>query len=142
MTTAAISRTIESDKKTILIVDDEPDIVTYLATLLEDNGYRVIQTRSAGEAADRLRDTVPDLITLDIMMPKRSGIAFYRDLKMDERTKNVPAIFISAFSLARDFTGSGFRTLIPEPEVPEPEAFVEKPIEVSKLLRTIESVIG
>ena len=130
------------NSKTILIVDDEPHILVYLSTLFKDNGYRAIQCQSAGEAMEKILDEKPDLISLDIMMPKRSGIAFYRDLKLDEQTRDIPVIFISAFSLARDFTGPGFRKLIPEETVPEPEAYLEKPVEISRLLDLVKSVMG
>ena len=128
--------------KTVLVVDDEPHIITYLTTLLRDNGYQTAQARSAEEAKERVTDEKPDLISLDIMMPKQSGIAFYRDLKLDEQTKDIPVIFVSAFSLARDFTGPGFRKLIPDEQVPEPEAYLEKPVEVPRLLEVIRSIVG
>jgi twitching motility two-component system response regulator PilH len=130
------------DAKTVLVVDDEPDVAIYLVTLLEDNGYQVMEARNADEAKKRLEMKTPDLITLDIMMPRRSGIAFYRELKQDRRFKDIPVIFITAFGQARDFTGPAFRRLAPEEEVPEPEAFLEKPIQPERMIALVRAVMG
>ncbi len=129
-------------KKLILVVDDEPDIVSYMETVLEDNGYRTVHAHSAGEALDEIEKARPDLIILDIMMPKQSGIALYQKLKMNEDKKDIPVIFLSAFSMAEDFTGKRFRKLIPDRRVPEPIAYIEKPVDVPGLLAEISNVIG
>lgn len=142
MTEEAQAPFAESVRKTVLVVDDEPDITVYLAALLRDNGYETIEARSAEEATKRVLDSRPDLISLDLMMPEQSGLAFYRKLKMDARTKDIPAIFVSAFSSARDFRGSGFRRLVPDKEVPEPEGFVEKPVQPSHFLEAVRTAIA
>jgi len=131
----------EEEVRKIMIVDDEPDILLYLDTLLQDHGYRVIKAESAEEAWDKLREDKPDLLCLDIMMPKQSGIALYKKLKTDPYFKDVPTIFISAFSTAKDFTGRGFRKLVPDREVPEPEAYLEKPLNISSFLSTVQENI-
>ena len=76
------------------------------------------------------------------MMPKQSGIALYRKFKSDDRSKDIPAIFISAFGMEDKFAGGGFRQYFPEPEVPEPIAYLEKPVEVPRLLQLIQEVVG
>ncbi len=118
------------------------DILLYLSTLLEDEGYETDTAPDARQADQQIRQSKPDLITLDIMMPRESGIAFYRTLKLDHETKDIPVIFISAFSLAQSFTGFKFRKLIPDENVPEPEGFIEKPVEIPNLLDMIHSAIG
>ena len=127
---------------TVLVVDDEPDIVTYLTTILEDNGYR---TRSAGDADSALsemRARPPDLICIDIMMPRRSGLSLYQQLKTDPDLKDIPAIVISAFSRLEDFTGQKFRRLFPDESVPGPVFFIEKPVNVEHFLDTIELALS
>lgn len=133
-----------SEEKTItvLVVDDEPDIVTYLTTILEDHGYR---TRSAGDADSALsemRARPPDLICIDIMMPRRSGLSLYEQVKTDPDYKDIPIIVISAFSRLEDFTGQKFRRLFPDESVPEPAFFIEKPVNVVHFLETVELVLG
>ena len=129
-------------KRQILVVDDDPDILTYFALLLGDHGYEVIEARSVKEALAVMEKNRPDLICLDIMMPKQSGIALYSRFKLDDRLKDIPTIFISAFSLARDFYGERFRNLIPDTRVPEPEAYMEKPVAADELLEVIERTVG
>jgi len=73
----------------ILVIEDGPDIIMYLDTLLEDNGYKVFQARSAKKGLSVMEQVGPDLICLDIMMPKHPGIAFYRDFKLDDRFKDI-----------------------------------------------------
>jgi len=128
--------------KKILVVDDEPDILTYLTVLMENNGYKTYQAQNAVEALKTIQETKPDLISLDIMMPKKSGIAFYRELKLNHETSTTPVIFISAFSMARDFTGPGFRKLIPELDIPEPDGYLEKPVDIPRLLELINKILG
>ncbi len=134
-------RKADEEARSIMIVDDETDIVLYLDTLLRDHGYRVIQARSAEEAWEKLQEEKPDLLCLDIMMPKQSGIALYRKLKLDPLYKDVPVIFISAFSTRKDFSGRGFRKLVPEREVPEPDAYLEKPLNIGNFLSTVKANI-
>jgi CheY-like chemotaxis protein len=127
---------------TVLVVDDEPDIVTYLTTILEDNGYR---TRSAGDADSALsvmRTRAPDLICIDIMMPRRSGLSLYHQVKTDPDFKDIPVIVISAFSRLEDFTGRKFRRLFPDESIPEPSFFIEKPVNVGHFLETVEIVLS
>ncbi len=137
-----IASPLNPDEKKILVVDDEPDILTYLTVLLENNGYKTFEAQNAVEALTMIHKIKPDLVSLDIMMPKKSGIAFYRELKLNQQTRSTPVIFISAFSMARDFMGPGFRKLIPEPDIPEPEGYIEKPVEIPRLLKIITTILG
>ncbi len=132
----------DMETRNILVVDDDPDIRTYLTVLLEDKGYKVLGAESVKEARAIMEESKPDLVCLDIMMPRQSGIALYSEFKLDDRLKDIPTIFISAFSLARDFYGDSFRKLIPDTRVPEPEAYMEKPIEADKLLEIIGRTVG
>lgn len=132
----------EEKTATVLVVDDEPDVVTYLTTLLEDHGYR---TRSAGDAdsaMSEMRARKPDLICIDIMMPRRSGLSLYHQVKTDPGLKDVPIIVVSAFSRLEDFTGQKFRRLFPDESVPEPNDFIEKPVNVEHFIETVERTLG
>jgi len=62
---------------TILVVDDEPGVVIYLKTLLEDAGFTVVTAADGNEALDHVKRRKPDLISLDLVMPKKSGIRFF-----------------------------------------------------------------
>jgi two-component system cell cycle response regulator DivK len=67
--------------KKILIVDDDPDVILFLSTLLEDHGYQTITASNGRDGLRRTRSDCPDLILLDLMMPQKSGISLLSDLK-------------------------------------------------------------
>jgi len=131
-----------SRRRKVLVVDDESSIITYLTTVLDDEGYDTCSATDATEALTVAREQRPDLITLDIMMPKRSGITLYMDLKLDSQLGAIPVIFVSAFSQNNDFRPTSFRKIVPDQRVPIPEAYVEKPIDVAAFLQTVTFLIG
>ena len=128
-----------SDKKKILVVDDEPDVIRYITIVLVDYGYDTTSVSSAQEALQRLKEYRPDLICLDIMMPKQSGIWLYLELKSDEKMKDIPVIIVSGIKDEREFD---FRELVPDSEIPPPQAFIEKPINIKQFLEKIGQLIG
>jgi twitching motility two-component system response regulator PilH len=124
-----------------MIIEDEPDIRVYLSTALEDNGHNVV-TADEGESVIRIVDEKkPDLIILDIMMPKRSGISIYRELRKSQKANDIPIILMSGMVPAKDFMTSGFRNLIHDETIPLPDGFIEKPIRLDELFRVIENLL-
>jgi DNA-binding response OmpR family regulator len=83
-------------RKTILIVDDEPDIRSILDILLKSDGYNTMLADSGKSALDQVAQKVPDLILLDIIMPDMDGYQVARQLRQDPATKNIPIIMVSA----------------------------------------------
>jgi CheY-like chemotaxis protein len=121
--------------KRILIVDDEQDIRTYLSTLLGDQGYETIQAKDGGEAMQKMQEGSPDLITLDISMPEKSGIRFYREIRMDDRWKHIPVVVVTGVS-------EDMKTFISSRhQVPAPEGFVSKPIDQKEILDVVHSLL-
>lgn len=120
--------------KRILIVDDEQDIRTYLSALLEDEGYETFQAKDGEDAMQKIEVRPPDLITLDVSMPEKSGVKFFREIKMDDRWKHIPVIIVTGVS-------EDFRNFISSRHsIPAPEGFVSKPIsrdEILNLVRTL-----
>ena len=84
------------DKKKILVVDDEENIRILYSEELRDEGYDVIVASNAEEADIKIKESSPDLITLDIKMPGMDGIDFLR--KVREHDKNIPIVMCSAYS--------------------------------------------
>jgi CheY-like chemotaxis protein len=121
-----------ASKKKILIVDDEQDILTYLSTLLEDNGYDTVLAKNGEEALKQMEAALPDLITLDISMPGKSGVKFYRDMKVDDRWKHIPIIIITGVS--EDFK----KFISSRQQVPPPEGYLSKPIEKEEILALVK----
>ena len=88
----------------IMIVDDEPDNVHLVATVLENEGYEIISAYSGRSALDMLEseDALPDLILLDIMMPELDGWGVYRSIRGNKETKDIPVVMLTAKSQSID----------------------------------------
>lgn len=80
----------------VLVVDDDPEIVTFLATLLELEGIESTVATSAAAALEKIEHGLPSLVLLDIAMPDRDGLDLCRSLKKDPRTRHVPVFVVSA----------------------------------------------
>lgn len=89
-------------KKRILLVDDEKDLVDMIKLRLEANDYEVIMAHDGQEALDKARREKPDLIILDLMIPKMDGYKVCRMLKFDEKYKNIPVILFTARAQEKD----------------------------------------
>jgi CheY-like chemotaxis protein len=127
--------------KKILIVDDEDDILDYLTTLFKDNGYETITARDGAEAFDVLKKERPDLVTLDIIMPRESGVKFYRQVKEDADLKSIPIIIVTALT-GYAYDPQGFLKFIKaRKHVPQPEGFVSKPVDRDALLKLVKEHI-
>jgi DNA-binding response OmpR family regulator len=121
--------------KKILIIDDEKDMRTYLGTLFRKAGYETDVAADGEEGLELAQKFEPDLITLDILMPKGSGVRAYRGLRTSRKTKGVPIVVLTGLTRIDDF----FRDL---GELPRPDALVEKPIDRDAFLETIEALLG
>jgi CheY-like chemotaxis protein len=125
-----------AENKTVLIVDDEPDVVTWISTLLEDNGYSTVSAQNGEEALNRIKEARPDLVTLDISMPGTSGVRFYRDMKENDEWKTVPIVVVTGIS-------DDFKQFIStRRQVPPPEGYISKPIEEKEILDLVKKLIG
>ena len=92
-----------SDKK-ILVVDDEPDVRNFLAACIEDAGFQVDTASDGAEALEKIQADPPDLMTLDMVMPRVSGINLMRQLRSMDQFTQLPVIVITAH--AHDEMGS------------------------------------
>ncbi len=84
--------------KKIMVVDDDPEIVQFLVTLFQDNGYATCSASDGSLALDVAKREKPDLITLDLEMPQEWGPRFYRKMAHDPELKETPVIVISGLS--------------------------------------------
>lgn len=122
--------------KKILVVDDEQDVRTYLKTLFVKEGYEVATAADGEEGLSVARQSRPDLVFLDILMPKKTGIMLFRRLKKDETLKAVPVVILTGLEQYRSFFAQDFE------QVPHPEAFVEKPPDPDKLRELARKLVG
>ena len=128
-------------KKKILVVDDERHIVTYLETLLGDNGYETVAAFDGEEALEKARTDKPDLVSLDITMPKASGMRFYRELKNDPDLTSIPVLIVTAVTGYANDPDEFKKFMSTRKQVPPPEGFVAKPIDKDELLRTVADLL-
>lgn len=122
--------------KKILVVDDEPDVVTYLCAVLKDAGYETLEASNGEEAMEAVVAKHPDLITLDITMPEMTGVKAYRRLKEDAQLKKIPVIMVTG--VAHEFK----KFISTREQVPAPEGYLEKPVEPEELLAEVKRLIG
>ncbi len=115
--------------KKIMVVEDDPIVVKYLKTLFDDNGYETLVAYDGTEAEDLVKQTKPDLITLDLEMPKEWGPRFYRKMRKDDELKDIPVIVISGIS-------------DPKHAIKNAVAVFFKPFDEEKLLAMVKSTIG
>jgi DNA-binding response OmpR family regulator len=90
------------DVPLILVVDDVPDNVQIVQLRLESQSYGVITAADGGEALEKVKSALPDLILLDVMMPGKDGFTFCGELKRDPRFSSIPIVLLSARGLERD----------------------------------------
>ncbi len=117
----------------ILVTDDEPDMVTFISTVLEDNGATVFTASSGDEALEICRREKPDLMTLDLSMPGRSGIDVFETLRSDDEIASTPVCIV---------TGKPeMRKLIYDRDVNPPEGYVDKPVNEEHLLLNVRKIL-
>jgi len=131
----APSRADDQTRNVVLIVDDESDIVTFLSRWFQDRGCRTVTASNGFEAIELAITQRPDLITLDMSMPEKSGVSTYRDLKGDAELCPIPVIILTGLGRAPE---SFLRTRTP---LPEPDGFVAKPIDLDLLEETVERLL-
>jgi two-component system phosphate regulon response regulator PhoB len=127
--------------KKVLNVEDDPDIRTFVATVLEEHGYIPIMAKDGEEGAKKVKEEKPDLIILDILMPKESGIKMYHELKKDPSLQNIPVVMLSGVSKRTFLRSQAALTEFGDETVPEPEAYLEKPVEAEDLAEVLMKIL-
>jgi two-component system phosphate regulon response regulator PhoB len=128
--------------KKVLVVDDDVDIRKVVSKLVEKAGYITIEAKNGVEGMGKVREEKPDLIILDILMPKESGIRMYRELKMEEALNDIPVIVLSAIPKKSFFRSQKVLDEFAGQSVPEPEAYIEKPEEPEELIALMKKILG
>jgi len=127
----------ELERKKILIVEDELDLRIFLCNLLGNCGYHTIDAADRAEGLQKAKREKPALIILDVMIPKEDGIQMYREIKQDQDLKNIPVIMVSTIDRK---TFSFYQKFQHTPQwqgVPEPGAYLEKPLEAEELIELV-----
>ncbi len=129
------------EDKTILVVDDEDDVREYLATVLEDAGFQVMTAGDGNQALDRLREKIPDFISLDLVMPNKSGLRFLRDLRRNQDWAAIPFVVVTAH--ANDDLGKGdLKDILDSGKPSGPNLYLEKPVKPEQYVRLVFERLG
>ncbi len=123
----------------ILLVDDDPDVMLFNKTVAEENGFQTVTAANGEEGLALLEKEHPDLVVLDVLMPRQSGVKMYRAVKTEEKWRDIPVIILSGISRRSFLKSQEALTEFGEEKVPQPDAYLEKPVEAEELARTIQN---
>jgi CheY-like chemotaxis protein len=130
------------ENKKVLVVDDEADMRIFVSTVIETSGFKPVTAEDGSQALALARADTPDLVILDVMMPKiDDGIQTYMEFRTDEKLNQIPIIMLSAVAKKTFF--HTIRMLNPHRNrtAPEPEAYMEKPPDADELIRLIDKLL-
>lgn len=117
----------------VLIADDEPEVVDLVRMMLEWEGYRVVQATNGAEAIERARQDKPDLILLDVRMPKMTGLSALDSLAADPTTCIIPVIMLSVVTTYPEVREALQRGAV---------AYLSKPFEMREMVHLVERVLA
>jgi len=123
--------------KTVLIVEDEVDAQIYLRTVLEANGYRALVADDAETGLELVRSERVDMISLDVMMPRQSGLSLYLEVCRDAELSHIPVVVITGLAQHGRFNS---RDHVPDMAIPEPAAVLEKPVTAQQYLELVRAM--
>lgn len=133
-----------TERSKILIVEDEPDVVSYLSVLLEKAGYDILVATNGQEGLDLVRRERPSLVSLDISMPEKSGVKLYREMRQDAELSRIPIVIVTGVEspwASPDGAGSFEKFISSRKQVTPPDGFFEKPIDAGKYLEKIAELL-
>jgi CheY-like chemotaxis protein len=134
--------------KKIFIIDDDPDSIGFVRCILKAHGYDSIWSLSSATAIAMARSEKPDLVLLDLLMPEKSGIRLFKELRKDPELQHIPVVIMSNMpQVASDLSTFIGRHTDPSlngvsPRSHSPVDLVEKPIEPDILTRTIQKILN
>ena len=123
-------------KKRILVVDDEADVRNFLKVALIEAGFEVITAEDGFLALEEVKKQLPDLISLDLVMPKKSGAKFYHELTKKKEWSKIPIIIVTGH--ARDDLG---KADLKELTMSGPGVYLEKPVKPDNYIAAIKSIL-
>ncbi len=128
--------------KRVLVVDDEEDVVFFLSTALEDAGFRVDDAFSVDEALAKIKASPPDCISLDMIMPGKSGIILFHELRRNPQWSRIPVLFVTAHAreeaVRQDLHAAG---ALAGSTLSGPATYLEKPVTAEKFVEAVAAVL-
>jgi CheY-like chemotaxis protein len=146
--------------KQVLVIDDDQNTVKYLSVVLSENGYDPVSASDGEEGLEKIKQLKPDLVVLDVMMPKRSGLTLFKLLRKDEQCKDIPVLMLTGVSgvlqeqeahkdeapeRPYDSLREALRRAIREMRqdgLVKPEMFIDKPVDIQAFVAKVQQLIG
>jgi CheY-like chemotaxis protein len=150
----------QSMPKRVLVIDDDRDSVKYLSAVLSEHGYDPVAAHDGTEGLKKIEEATPDLIVLDVMMPKKSGFVLFEQLKRDERYCGIPVLMLTgvgavlaeledhmdeAFEKPYDKLREALKDKIREMRdegLIRPDMFVDKPVDPDAFAAKVQQLLG
>jgi twitching motility two-component system response regulator PilH len=129
-------------RKKALVVDDNPDVRRFSVEVLEENGYTPLEAEDGESGLKMIKAEKPDLVILDVLMPRQSGVRLYRKLKTAKSLKKIKVVVLGEIAKKTFLRSQKALTEFGDAEVPEPEIYLEKPVEPEQLAEAIKKVLG
>jgi len=127
--------------KTVLVVDDEPNVREYLAQILLDAGFNVETAGDGIEAMEKIRANPPDFISLDLVMPRKSGHKLFYELQKDKKLSKIPVLIVTAH--AQDELGEvELKDIVENRVISGPGVYLEKPVKPLDYVRCVQRALG
>ena len=133
---------VRAEDKTVLVVDDdEPNVRSYLSQILEDAGFNVLTASDGDEALELIQERRPDFISLDLVMPRKSGRRLLYDLRKDKALSRIPVLIVTAH--AQDELGQDdMDDIMHGTVVSGAGVYLEKPVRPLDYLRIVQEALG
>lgn len=129
-------------KKQIMVVEDEVDIRLFMMTALEDNGFDTVEFVEGSSIEEVFEKNKPDLVVMDFMMPRRSGISICKEIRSTPDYDDIPIILVSGMMADKEPANQEIKRMFEEYSIPFPEGFIEKPVQIPELVEMIGSLLG
>ena len=146
--------------KKVLVVDDDVNTVKFLSAALEQNGYEALGAHNGKEGLEKIESEKPDLVILDVMMPKKTGFVLFKQLRREEKYKDLPVIMLTGvaevldgldgqsdesdvrpFDSLREAMRKTIREMKEEGLV-KPDMFIDKPVDPELVIAKVKDLIG
>ncbi|MCL5878444.1 MAG: response regulator [Deltaproteobacteria bacterium] len=125
----------------ILIIEDDPEFSYYLKIILEEAGFCTELASDGTAGFQLLKSLVPDLITLDLIMPNKTGIKFFTEIRKNSKYCSIPVIIITSYT-NNTYPGIDFKKALYSKALTPPDGYFEKPVESLRLISVIRNILA
>lgn len=129
------------EDKTVLVVDDEPDVRDYLSMILRDAGFNVLTAEDGEKGLEIIREKKPDFISLDLVMPRKSGQKLLYELRKDRELSRIPVLIVTAHAKT-ELGKQDLDDIMENKVISGPGVYLEKPVKPHDYVRSVQRALG